>query len=102
VYRNNPTHIDAFFHKGIELAEIGKHEKAIDIFDQILSKHKDNVNIIYAKSRSKASLGMFPESLELLKQAISKNPKTIRAWAKEEKAFTQLHTNDRFRALVKI
>ena len=27
--------MDAFFHKGIELAELGKHEKAIEIFDKI-------------------------------------------------------------------
>ena len=79
-----------------------KHEKAISIFDQILKKHKDNVNTVYAKSRSKAALGQFPEALELLKQAVSKDPKTIRAWAKEEKAFTQLHNDDKFRALVKL
>jgi len=94
--------MDAFFHVGIELAELGKHEKAIEIFDKILSKHKDNVNIIYAKSRSKAELGMYPESLELLKQAISKNPKTIRSWAKEEPIFQKLHRDDEFRKLVKL
>ena len=91
-----------FFHRGIELAELGKHEKALEIFDKILSKHKDNVNIIYAKSRSKAELGMYPESLELLKQAISKNPKTIRTWAKEEPIFAKLHDNEQFRKLVKL
>ena len=94
--------MDALFHKGIELAELEKHDKAIDIFDKILSKHKDNVNIIYAKSRSKAALERYPEALDLLKQAVSKNPKVIRAWAKEEKAFTNLHNDDRFRALVKL
>jgi len=47
-------------------------------------------------------LGKYPESLELLKQAVSKNPKIIRAWAQEEKAFTQLHNNEKFRALVKL
>jgi len=31
-----------------------------------------------------------------------KNPKVIREWAKKEKAFTQLHNNDKFRALVKL
>jgi len=94
--------MDALFHKGIELAELDKHEKAIDIFEQILSKHKENVNIIYAKSRSKAALGMYPESLELLKMAISKNPKLIRSWAKEEKLFEKFHDNNQFRKLVKL
>ena len=94
--------MDAFFHKGIELAELDKHVKAIEIFDKILSKHKDNVNIIYAKSRSKAALGEFPQALELLKQSISKNPKIIRNWAKEEPVFNKLHSNEQFRKLIKL
>lgn len=102
VHRQNPSHMDAFFHIGIELAELENHKKAIEIFDQILAKHKDNVNIIYAKSRSKSALGEFPESLELLKKAIDLNPKTIRAWARDEKIFGKLHNNDQFRRLVKL
>ena len=79
-----------------------KHEKAISIFDQVLSKHKDNVNIIYAKSRSSAALERYPESLELLKQAVSKNPKIIRKWAKDEKIFEKLYSNDQFKKIVKM
>ena len=94
--------MDALFHIGIESAEVGNHKKAIEIFDQILAKRKDNVNIIYAKSRSKSALGEFPESLELLKKAVNLNPKTIRTWAKEEKIFEKLHSNDQFRKLVKL
>lgn len=94
--------MDALFHIGIELAEIGDHKKAIEIFDKILANHKDNVNIIYAKSRSKSAVGEFPESLELLKKAISLNPKIIRAWAKEEKIFEKLYNNEQFRKLVKL
>ncbi len=45
---------------------------------------------------------MYPESLELLKQAISKSPKVIREWAKEEEIFEKLHGNDQFRKLVKL
>jgi len=102
ICKKYPNNLDAFFQKGIQLAELGQHEKALKVFDEILAKFKDNVNVIYAKSRSKAALGMYPESLELLKQAVSKNPKVIRGWAKEEKAFTILHNDDRFRALVKL
>ena len=86
----------------MQLAELGKHEKALDVFDEILKKYKDNVNVIYAKSRSKAAIEKYPEALELLKQAISRNPKIIRKWAKEEPIFTVLHNNDKFRALVKL
>jgi len=45
---------------------------------------------------------MYPESLELLKQAISGNPKIIRKWAKEEPIFSKLLSNDEFRKLVKL
>jgi hypothetical protein len=38
----------------------------------------------------------------LLKQSMSKNPKIIRSWAKEEPIFEKLHTNDQFRKLVKL
>jgi len=38
----------------------------------------------------------------LLKQAITRNPKIIRNWAKDEPIFTKLHNNDKFRSLVKL
>ena len=58
------------------------------------------MNIIYAKSRSKAALEQYPQALELLKEAVSKNGKVIRAWAKEEPIFDKLHTSDEFRKIV--
>lgn len=94
--------MDAKFHKGIEQAELGKHEKAIIIFDEILKDHKDNVNVVYAKSRSMAALNEDSIALGLLKEAVSKNPKTIRAWAKEEKIFAKYHTSETFRKMVKM
>ena len=102
ICKKYPNNLDAFFQKGIQLAELEQHEKALKVFDEILAKYKDNVNVIYAKARSKAALEMYPEALELLKQAVTKDPKLIRKWAKEEKAFTQLHNDDKFRALVKL
>jgi hypothetical protein len=38
----------------------------------------------------------------LLKQAVSKNPKIIRKWAKDEKIFEKLYDNDQFRKIVKM
>jgi len=93
--------MDAFFHKGIELAELDKHKQAIEIFDKLLSKHKNNVNVIYAKSRSKAALEEIEDSLSLLKQAISQNPKVIKKWAKQEKIFERFQEDERFKKLVK-
>ena len=84
------------------MAELGEHEKAIKIFDSILAKHKDNVNIIYAKSRSFAAIGDYVTSMKLLKESVSKSPKVIREWAKEEKIFEKLHGNEEFRKLVKL
>ena len=93
--------MDALFHKGIELAELGKHDRAIEIFDKLLSKHTDNVNVIYAKSRSMASLNFDEVALSLLKQAISKNPKLIKKWAVKEKTFEKFEDDERFEKLVK-
>ena len=101
ICKNHPQHKDALFHKGIELAELDKHKQAIEIFDRLLSKHKDNVNVIYAKSRSKAALDELEESLVLLKKAISYNPKVIKKWAKQEKIFERFQEIEQFRKLVK-
>ena len=85
----------------IELAELEKHEEAIKIFDEVLQKHRDNINIIYAKARSKAALDQLPESLELSRKAVSREGKTIREWAKKEKIFEKLYDNEEFKRLVK-
>ncbi|MDH3277849.1 MAG: tetratricopeptide repeat protein, partial [Nitrosopumilus sp.] len=79
-----------------------KHDQAIEIFTKILTKYKDNANIIYAKSRSEAALGNYPQAIELLQRAIQLNSKTIREWAKKEKIFEKLHDNEEFRKIVKI
>ncbi len=89
------------FHKGIELAEIDEHYQAISIFDELLSTYKNNVNVMYAKARSKAALNENTEAIELLKKSISKE-KAIRDWAREEKVFEKFYKNDEFKKLVKI
>jgi len=91
--------MDALFHKGIEIAELGKHKQAIEIFDKLLTEHKNNVNVIYAKSRSKAALGEIDQSLDLLKQAISQNPKVIKKWAKQEPVFEKIQDDERFKKI---
>ena len=96
----HPQHQDAFFHKGIELAELDRHNESIEIFDKLLSKHKENVNVLYAKSRSMAALERIEESLTLLGQAIAKDSKTIKKWAKQEKIFEKIFDDERFRKLV--
>jgi tetratricopeptide (TPR) repeat protein len=102
VSKSHPQHLDALFHKGIELAELDQHKKVIEVFDNILKKYKDNVNVIYAKARSKAAIDELGQSMELLKNAITKDPKTIRKWAKEEKVFERFYDNEQFRKLVKL
>ena len=48
--------MDAFFHKGMEVAELGKHERALEIFDKLFQIHEGNVNVIYAMARSNAAM----------------------------------------------
>ncbi len=48
-----------------------------------------------------AALDEIGQELDLLKKAISKDPKTIRKWAKSEKIFERLQENEQFRRLVR-
>jgi tetratricopeptide (TPR) repeat protein len=100
VHRANPQHLDSLFHKGIELAELERHEKAIEVFDKILDKHKGNVNVVYAKARSKAALNEVNEAFDLLNVAI-KQSKTIKLWARKEKVFQKFYEDPEFQRMVK-
>jgi len=100
VHRANPQHLDSLFHKGIELAELERHEKAIEVFDNILDKHKGNINVVYAKARSKAALNEVNEAFDLLKVAI-KHSKTIKLWARKEKVFEKFYDDPEFQRMVK-
>ena len=76
--------------------------RRLDVFDAILAKNKDNINVIYAKARSKAALGQYSQAMELLTKAVSGSPKVIRVWAREEKVFQVFHSERWFRKLVKM
>ncbi|MYB30891.1 MAG: tetratricopeptide repeat protein, partial [Cenarchaeum sp. SB0663_bin_5] len=102
IERKFGAHPDVTFQQGIQLAEMGEHKKAIKIFENMGESHADNVNIIYAISRSRAAIGEYDDALRLLKKAVSKSPKVIRAWAKDEDIFNPLHANKAFRRLVKM
>src|SRR3972149_3315794 len=117
----DPKNIEALYNKGLALNQIRKYQdaitsfdkvleikpddapslnnQAIEIFDKLLTEHKNNVNVIYAKSRSKAALGEIDQSLDLLKQAISQNPKVIKKWAKQETVFEKIQDDERFKKI---
>ena len=78
---------------------VGKHLDALIIFDKILSSN-ENVNVIYAKARSKAAIGNVDESLEFLKKAIKKDPKAVKNWIKSEKIFQSIH-DERIEKIIK-
>ena len=101
IYRKHPKHMDAFFHKGMELAELGKHERALEIFDKLLRVHEGNVNVIYAMARSNAAISNVDKALYLLELAVKKNKKTIRKWAMEDEFFDSLQDEPRFNKLIK-
>ena len=100
ICNSNPSHQDSQFHKGIELAELGQHEKAIKIFDRVLDKFGNNINLLYAKSRSKIALNQINEGLELLRISV-KNSKDIKEWAKKEKLFEKIYDDKRFQQIVR-
>ena len=93
--------MDAFFHKGMELAELGKHDKALAIFDKLLQVHEGNVNVIYAMARSNAAISNIGRALYLLEQAVKKDRKTIKKWALEDGFFDSLQNEPKFRKLIR-
>ena len=93
--------MDAFFHKGMELAELGKHDKALAIFDKLLQIHEWNVNVIYAMARSNAAISNIGRALYLLELAVKKDRKTIKKWALEDKFFDSLQDELKFRKLIR-
>jgi len=61
----------------------------------------NNVNVIYAISRSNAAMGNIDKALYLLEQAIKKDRKTIKKWAIDDEFFDSLLDEPKFRKLVK-
>ena len=100
VYRSNRNHIDALFHTGVELAQLDRHEKAIVVFDKVLVKFGRNVNVVYAKARSKAALNEVEESLSLLKEAV-KQSKMIKTWAREDEIFEKFFDDAEFESIIR-
>ena len=93
--------MDAFFHKGMELAELGKHDKALAIFDKLLQMHEGNVNVIYAMARSNAAIANIGRAIYLLELAVKKDKKTIKKWALEDEFFDSLQDEPKFRKLIR-
>lgn len=93
------AHSDITFQRGVQMAELGQHRRAIDVFEGISDK-RDNAVIQYSLARSWAALGDGETAMNLLKSAISGN-KSIRSWAKKESVFLPLREDPRFRKMVK-
>ena len=55
---------------------MGEHRKAIDVFEGISEKHKDNVNITYALARSRAALTEYDTAIPLLKRLSPRAPRS--------------------------
>tara|TARA_B100000929_G_C15502777_1_gene417927 strand:- start:2721 stop:3062 length:342 start_codon:yes stop_codon:yes gene_type:complete len=100
VYRSNRNHLDALFHTGVELAQLDRHEKAIVVFDKVLTKFGRNINVVYAKARSKAALNEIEESLSLLKEA-AKQSKMIKTWAREDEIFGRFIDDSEFESIIR-
>ena len=96
------AHPDIAFQRGVQLAELGRYDQAIGVFEDIPGKHRDSAILLYSLSRCRAGLGEGEAALDLLGRAVSKDAKTIRAWAREENVFLPLRQDPRFRKMVKL
>jgi len=85
----------------MELAELGKHERALEIFDKLFQMHEGNVNVIYAMARSNAAMNNVGRAINLLEQAVKKDRKTIKKWALEDEFFDSLQDEPKFTRLIR-
>ena len=70
------------------------------MFDKVLAKFGRNINIVYAKARSKAALNEIEESLILLKEA-TKQSKIIKTWAREDEIFDRFLDDPEFESIIR-
>ena len=96
ICRKHPRHDDANFRRGVELAEVGRHEDALAAFERLLGRRAPAASLLYAKARSLAALGRPGAAAESLERAYRIDKKTIRAWARSEKAFESYAGDARF------
>ncbi len=75
-------------------------EKAITVFDKVLTKFGRNISVVYAMARSKAAINEVEESLSLLKEA-AKQSKTIKTWAREDEIFEKFFDDPEFENIIR-
>lgn len=70
-----PKYIEALYNKGLTLAAIGNHDKAIESFNQSIELNpNDDVGIWNSKGLSFNALGQYNEAIECFDTAIKLNP----------------------------
>ena len=100
ILRTDPNDVEVMLKLGYSRFHLDDHSEAMRVYDKILDKHKGNINVVYAKARSKAALNEVNEAFDLLNVAI-KHSKTIKLWARKEKVFEKFYDDPEFQRMVK-
>ena len=80
--------------EGQRCAKEGKHEKAIQYFDQALSENPNSADAWLAKCNELKALGRYAEALECYTTALQIDPKSCQAWIAKGNTLVKLRRED--------
>jgi tetratricopeptide (TPR) repeat protein len=80
--------------EGLRCAKEGKHEKAIQYFDQAIQENPQAADAWLAKCNELKSLERFPEALECYNTALRIDPKSCQAWIAKGNTLVKLQRQD--------
>jgi tetratricopeptide (TPR) repeat protein len=80
--------------EGQRCAKEGKHEKAIEYFDQAIRENPGSAEAWLAKCNELKSLERYPEALECYTTALRIDPKSCQAWIAKGNTLVKLQRSD--------
>jgi tetratricopeptide (TPR) repeat protein len=87
---NNIVQAKLWNNRGTALANLGKHQQAIECFDKAIEINPNDVNIWNSKGTALANLGKHQQAIECFDKAIEINPNDVNIWNSKGTAFHYL------------
>src|SRR3972149_11641248 len=79
IYDPDNYHRD-YYEKGLELYKDGKYEKAISMFDRVLTSYPDDEKALWGKAVSLFSTDRHEETLETFNKYLETSPEFEQGW----------------------
>lgn len=86
----DPKNAFAWFNKGNNLAELGKHEEAIQAYEKTIELNPKDSDAWFNKGNSFEDLGKHEEAIQAYEKVIELNPKDPDAWFNKGNCFADI------------